>query len=140
MKGDLLICNEDDCDQPRMVSRSGKLLTKCHKHQKEAWARYKTPNPKKGRRNQRRGSSHSSARKVDQRPAPAPVVELPKHLKVVLVDHDRDVVQRFDVPVLSSKKLSDVKNSAKLLDLYRATGHLVVEVGKIETRDHVEEK
>lgn len=51
-------------------------------------------------------------------------------VKVVLVDYQRGVVQRFDVPVCDGGKLSDIHNLDAILRCYRRTGHVIVEVGR----------
>lgn len=134
---DKTICTRPGCNQPRWKGPKGnQRLVLCEDHQREDWRLRKNPNAKSRRP---RGANHPE--KAASKPVAAPSVPVPEpqsiplgspHVKVVLVDHKHDVVQRFDVPVLHDKKLSDIRNAARLLEFYRQTGHVVIEIGKKE--------
>lgn len=125
------------CPKPRWKGPDGtnENLTMCEEHQREDWRR------RGSERYARKVAAKKPGTAVRHRkpkaavvtaPAPVEVKQPDKVIKVVLVDHKHDSVQRFDVPVLSGKKLSDVKNATRLLNFLRATNHVVIEIGKPE--------
>ena len=95
---------------------------------------YKDPNKRREaqRRYQRRRALAARKRK-ERKAAKAAVESAPpeqKHIQVLLVDHRRDTVQRFNVPVTSEKRISGVRNLEQLLEFYRAGECVIVEIEK----------
>lgn len=52
-----------------------------------------------------------------------------RQIKVLLIDHTKGVMERFNVPVISEKPLGEIRNAQSLINFYRSTGHKVVEIG-----------
>lgn len=130
---DKRFCTRDGCTELRWRGPRGNnsTLVLCEEHQREDWRQRGSKRYAK-KKAQKQGASVTSRPKPVVTPTPEPEQTAPsgKVIKVLLVDHNRDLVQRFEIPVTSERKLSDVHNAHLLMGYYEHTNHVIVEIGQ----------
>ncbi len=129
-------CVVDGCTELRWRGPKGTNphLTMCQEHQTEDWrVRKEVARDKQQPERQRRARTEPKSPKPLKPRTATVTARQPKpsdkRVKVLLVDHRHDVVQRFEVPLADEKPLSSVRNAARLIEFYRQTGHIIVQVG-----------